>query len=81
MGDQLPLTHPSTHSPTHPPTQKEVDGEACQLWDYHEATQSNTFRNKLGYVADVRAHVGPEVGLIIILKVSENFGDILMIFR
>merc|ERR1711863_122248 len=41
--------------------EKEVDGEACQLWDYHEATTNNFFRNKLGYVADVRAHVGPEL--------------------
>merc|ERR1712037_983182 len=40
--------------------EKEVDGEACQLWDYHEATSNNFFRNKLGYVADVRAHVGPD---------------------
>jgi hypothetical protein len=41
--------------------EREVNGKEDQLWDYEEAVSNYKFCNKAGYVADVRAHVGPEL--------------------
>merc|ERR1712183_915276 len=41
--------------------EREVFGKADQLWDYEEAVNNCIFRNKAGFVADLKASVGPEV--------------------
>ena len=42
-------------------TQREVSGKEEQLWDYMEMSSSGIFRNKTGFVADMKGSVGPEV--------------------
>jgi len=41
--------------------EREVFGKADQLWDYEEAMNNHIFRNKAGFVADVKGTHGPEV--------------------
>ena len=46
-------------------TQREVSGKEEQLWDYMEMSSSGIFRNKTGFVADMKGSVGPEVTMTI----------------
>ena len=62
--------------------QNECHGKEEQLWDFEEA-QNGIFRNKTGFVADVKGSSGPEVMMIImmmIMRISGNFGDIINAF-
>ena len=47
-------------------TQREVSGKEEQLWDYMEMSSSGIFRNKTGFVADMKGSVGPEVTMTIL---------------
>jgi len=41
--------------------EREVSGKEEQLWDYMEMSSSGIFRNKTGFVADMKGSVGPEL--------------------